>query len=232
MLRECPNHGYFRGEVCPICGEEGRFLMNDHEMEILGKTLAGALRHFPNRFNLNMDSHGWVSLTEFVRNLRAKQRRFRWLTPRHVLAMIETDPKGRYQELNGRIRATYGHTIDIDLDLPTDDIPEKLYFPTSEGEIDNILENGITRQDRKMVHLSGTYEAAMAAGRVRTREPIILEVDAEGAIDSGLIIMRAGKFVYLTDAIPPEFLALVKKNLDEEESGEENSEEDTEADNE
>ncbi len=212
MLRECSEHGYFRGEVCPICGEEGRFLMNDHEMESLGKTLAGALRHFPSRFNLDMDSHGWVSLTDFVRNLTRKQRRFKWVRAYHITALIETDPKGRYQELNGRIRATYGHSIDLDLDLPTDDIPEKLYFPTDEGEIDEILEDGITKQDRKMVHLSGTYDAAVTAGRVRTRDPIILEVDAEGAIESGIIIMHAGKFVYITDAVPPEFIAIIKKN--------------------
>ncbi|MCD6399514.1 RNA 2'-phosphotransferase [candidate division WOR-3 bacterium] len=195
--------------------------MNDHEMESLGKTLAGALRHFPSRFNLDMDRHGWVSLTDFVRSLTRKQRRFKWVRPYHITALIETDPKGRYQELNGRIRATYGHSIDLDLDLPTDDIPEKLYFPTDEGVIDEILENGITKHDRKMVHLSGTYEAAMAAGRVRTRDPIILEVDAEGAIESGIIIMHAGKFVYITDAIPPEFLAIIKKNTEDEATEEE-----------
>ena len=35
MLKECGSHGYFREEFCPHCGSEGKFLLNDEEVEIL-----------------------------------------------------------------------------------------------------------------------------------------------------------------------------------------------------
>ena len=33
MIRECEDHGYFRDEKCPYCGEEGKFMMSDYEVE-------------------------------------------------------------------------------------------------------------------------------------------------------------------------------------------------------
>ena len=60
MLRQCPEHGYFRGEKCPVCTQKGKFLMNDNELNSLGRILAGILRHFPEKFNLDIDKNGWV----------------------------------------------------------------------------------------------------------------------------------------------------------------------------
>ena len=45
MIRECEEHGYHRNERCPLCGEEGKFLMSDFEVEKIGRSLAGILRH-------------------------------------------------------------------------------------------------------------------------------------------------------------------------------------------
>src|SRR5208282_4125083 len=41
MLKECAQHGYFRAEVCPVCGQPCRFLMNDRELDHLGRVLTG-----------------------------------------------------------------------------------------------------------------------------------------------------------------------------------------------
>ena len=66
VLKECRTHGYFRCEECPICGEQGRFLMNEEELDKIGRTMAGVLRHFPERYGLKMDKHGWVDLNDFI----------------------------------------------------------------------------------------------------------------------------------------------------------------------
>ncbi|MCJ2669599.1 MAG: RNA 2'-phosphotransferase [Candidatus Thermoplasmatota archaeon] len=206
MLKECRSHGFFRGEICPNCGDKSKFLLDDRELELLGRTMAGILRHFPERYGLDMDEQGWVDLRDFVTAVQIRHKKFRFLKPHHVLGIIDTDPKGRYQFLEGKIRATYAHSCDVDLDLPTDDIPEILYFPTTEEECSILLEIGLKPSDRKMVHLSGTLPSAMEAGRVRVNDPVILEVDAEKATDEGVEIGKAGKTVYTTKDIPPDYL--------------------------
>ena len=206
LLRECKDHGYFRDEVCPLCGQEGRFLMDTEELESLGRTMAGTLRHFPEKFELNMDPQGFVDLREFIGAVQRRKMRLRWLRPHHIIAIIETDPKGRYEYRDGKIRATYGHTINLDLDLPTAGIPETLYYSTTTEEVEIVIETGLKPSDRKKVHLSKTYNDALNAGKVRTPEPIILEIDAKKAQAAGIVIQKAGKTVYLAESVPPEFI--------------------------
>lgn len=213
MLKECRTHGYFRSEDCPICGEQGRFLMNEEELDKIGRTMAGVLRHFPERYGLKMDKHGWVDLNDFIHSVVVRQRRFRWLKSHHILAIIDTDPKGRYQFRDGMIRATYAHSVDVELDLPTRNVPEILYYPTTKEEKDVLMETGLMPSDRKMVHLSKTMEAAVIAGMVRDSEPLIFEVNAAGVIESGHVIKKAGNTVFTVDAVPAEFLKLVDQKV-------------------
>jgi putative RNA 2'-phosphotransferase len=145
MLKECRTHGYFRAEDCPVCGDEGRFLMNEEELDRIGRTMAGVLRHFPERYGLTMDEQGWIDLEQFVTAVQARQRMFRWLKTHHIMAVIETDPKGRYQFREGKIRATYAHSIEVKLDLPTRDIPDVLYYPTTQEA--SRPKNGPPQQD-------------------------------------------------------------------------------------
>ncbi|MGD0818571.1 MAG: RNA 2'-phosphotransferase [Methanomassiliicoccales archaeon] len=216
MLRECSEHGYFRGDICPVCGEEGKFLMNEQELEQIGRTMAGVLRHFPEKFGLEMDEQGFINLREFVNALKNQSKRYHWLRPHHIIAIIETDPKGRYQISNDMIRATYGHSIELDLRLPTENIPDSLYYPTTPEEADILLETGLKPSDRKMVHLSKTYNDALSAGKVRTGEPIILEIDAKRAVEEGIVIGQAGRTVFLAPEIPSECLRKAEPPVEEE----------------
>ncbi|MCA1812843.1 MAG: RNA 2'-phosphotransferase [Halobacteriales archaeon] len=206
MLRECKSHGYFRGDVCQECGEEGKFLMNEHELNRCGRIMAGVLRHFPEKFGVEMDEHGWVDVQDLVMQIRRQKDKLHWLKPHHVEAIVLTDPKGRYQYDKDRVRATYGHSLEVDLDLPTDDIPDTLYYPVAEEELDVVLERGLQPTERKSVHLSATFMNAVEAGQRRGAQPIILEVDAKRAISDGVVIKQAGKTVYITDSIPSKFL--------------------------
>ncbi|MEM2869255.1 MAG: RNA 2'-phosphotransferase [Thermoplasmata archaeon] len=207
MIKECRTHGYFRADACPNCKEPGKFLMNDEEVDQLGRILAGVLRHFPERFQLSLDGHGWVDIRALVEAVRQRRSQFHWLRPHHIVAMAATDPKGRYQVERGRVRATYGHSIEVDLDLPTDGIPDELYYPATEEEVPILLETGLKPSDRKHVHLSLTPESAADAGSHRTEKPVILRVDAKGAVEGGVVIKRAGKTVFITKEIPPEYLS-------------------------
>ena len=121
-------------------------------------------------------------------------------------ALVETDPKGRYQLKNGRLRATYAHTLDLELDLPTDTNPEHLYFGCSVEDSEEYLEHGLYPGDRNMLHLSSTRLNALEAGRHIIGKPIVLLVDVRAAEKEGNIIMKAGTTVYLAKEIPNQFL--------------------------
>ncbi|MCK4416102.1 MAG: RNA 2'-phosphotransferase [Thermoplasmatales archaeon] len=212
MLGECKEHGYYRGESCPVCGEKGKFLMNDRELNSLGRIIAGVLRHFPEKLGVMIDGHGWVDISEFVEAIGISRSGFHWLRNHHIDAIALTDPKGRYQLDGGMVRATYGHTIDVNLDdLSLADIDE-FFYPVTEEEIDIILEGGLNPIDRKNVHLSGSIEKALEAGRVRTEEPLIIKIDGAKAKKDGIKIYHAGKDVYITDRIDAKYISKVDES--------------------
>ena len=209
MLSECDEHGYFRGNSCPICNDKGKFLMSDKELSSLSRIMAGALRHFPEKLGLMMDGKGWVDITLLIESIGSGRSGFNWLRLHHIKAVVNTDERGRYQIDGGMIRATYGHSINVNLDdLPLADIDE-FYYPVTEEEADIILERGLHPIDRKKVHLSGSIEKALEAGKVRAEEPQILMIDGEKAKKDGIKIYKAGKQVYTTDGINPEYLSKV-----------------------
>lgn len=213
-LKVCEMHGPFRGEKCPICGAEGKLVLNDWELEALSKIITGILRHFPEKFNVKLDEHGWAKISDIALGIRNRERKFRWLKDYHIEDFIITDPKGRFQMDPDKktVRAVYGHSIDIDLsDLPKDGIPSKLYYAISPEEEEFIGEIGIKAGERKWVHLSKSYEEAYIAGLHRTDNPIILEINAEDAIRDGFEFYRATKTIYITREIPPRYIKKARK---------------------
>jgi putative RNA 2'-phosphotransferase len=208
MLAQCRTHGYYRGDRCPLCDEPGRFVMKDHEIDRIGRMMALILRHQPERFGVKMDGRGWVDLDEFTEAIRRARGNYaRWLRREHIEAVVETDEKGRYQIDGGMVRATYAHSVNVNLDDLPEAVVETLYFPVSEEELDIVLESGLRPSDRNKIHLSASPDKAYSAGRVHVADPIILQIDVKKASEAGNFIFRAGKSVYITDAVEPEHLS-------------------------
>ncbi len=205
-LRNCERHGPFRGgDACPECGSAGKLLMNDREIEAVGRILAGMLRHFPDRYGIRLNEHGWARIYTIVPAIKAQKRQFGWISPYHIEALAKTDPKERYQ-VNDRkeIRATYGHTIPIKIDdFPSDGIPGILYYQTTDEEMEFIPETGISPSDKTWVHLSSTYRKAYVAGLYHVDNPRVIGIDAAAMLEAGLDIRRATSDVYLTGEISP-----------------------------
>ncbi len=211
MLAECPEHGYYRGKTCPECKKEGKFLMDDREVRKLSSVLIGILRHFPQQFNVKLDTHGWADIDEVCNAIKSRIDRFYWLRKKHVVALALTDEKGRYQLREGKIRATYAHTIEVDLsDLPDADV-DTLYYPVTEEELEIVLEQGLLPTDRNKVHLSGSVEKAMEAGKTRVDNPVILKIDAKKAMEEGVVIKKAGKEVYIADEIDAKYISVMEQ---------------------
>ena len=211
MIRECSTHGYFSDDdLCPACNSEGKFIMRGNERDSLARRLALALRHAPEKFDLEMDINGWIDIKDIIRQFKkSNERRYHWLRPHHFRAISETDPKGRYEVRGNVIRATYGHSLEIELDLPTDNIPTSLFYPCSPDEAENLLEVGISPSGRSHVHLSATVRSAAEAGKVHHSRPAILEVDTASMVASGDTVWHAGVTVYLADSVAGEYLSVL-----------------------
>jgi putative RNA 2'-phosphotransferase len=204
-IAACDEHAYFEGGSCPICGAEGRAVLEADRRTQLSTFLSGALRHFPEDAGLSLDDRGWADYSEVV---DAVTRRYDWAEPEHVEGVILTDPKGRFERAGERVRAAYGHSVDVTLDAPETPVPDELYHGTTPGSVEAIREEGLKPMDRQRVHLSETVEEAREVGRRRAGDPTVFAIDTAAMAADGRRIVRRGRGVYTTDRVPPEYLSL------------------------
>ncbi len=150
-----------------------------------------------------MDSEGWVHVDELIERLEGRNLS---VDPDRIRTVVERDPKGRYEINGSEVRARYGHSLDgVDPTLPSADV-EVLYHGTSPDAAESILTEGLQKQGRQKVHLSSTVEEARKVGQRHCREPVVLQVDARGALQAGNRIERASDVVYVADEISADHL--------------------------
>lgn len=206
MIKRCSQHGLFRGEHCE-CGSAGQLVLDESKTEQLGRLVAGALRHFPDDLGLVMDTNGWVDLSVLGEVVRSRHR---WANKNLIIALVESDPKRRYEidSSKSKIRARYGHSVRVDLDHPDNTIP-RLYYGASEEEADRILEIGLKPASQRYVHLSTTPEKAWHVATFRTGNPRVIQADAAAAQASGIKMMTVNADIVISDAIPAEYLSML-----------------------
>lgn len=203
-IRRCGDHGHFAGEACPACGASGESVLDGNRRKRLSTFLSGALRHFPEDVGIAPDERGWVERGSLV---AAATRKYDWAEPEHVDAVIATDPKGRYERDGERVRAAYGHSIDVDLgEGGEESIPDRLYHGTAPRNLDAIRREGLKPMGRRQVHLSGTREEAEEVGRRHAPDPVVLVVDAAGMARDGRRVAKRGRGTYTVDRVPPEYV--------------------------
>jgi len=168
------------------------------------KFLSYVLRHHPDAIGVELDAAGWIDIGVL---LDALARHGRPLT-RETLDRLVADgtDKKRLEVAGDRIRAAQGHSVEVDLGLPPAPPPETLYHGTVAAVLDRIRAEGLRPQGRTHVHLSTDRETATRVGARRGR-PVILTVDAAGMHRAGHAFYLAANGVWLTDAVPPQWLA-------------------------
>jgi len=168
----------------------------------LSKFLSFILRHDPAKYDLDLDKHGYTA-TEKV--LEVLQKRFTHFKEEDLLDLVKADPKGRFEIKGDKIRATYGHSVEVVPEAESTLPPEVLYHGTSEESVERILSEGLKPMDRQFVHLSMTKKDAYMVGSRHTHEPIVLEILARDAAESGIKFYKEGK-LFLAKEVPAEYI--------------------------
>lgn len=204
----CADHGFATRSRCPVCGGAADRLLSGPERERLSKFLSGALRHFPDDVGLSLDDRGWTSFDALV---EAVSERYPWLDApaAAIAAVVETDSKGRFERDDGRVRAAYGHSVDVSLESIDASVPDALYHGTAPRNRAAVLEAGIRPMGRQAVHLSATVEGAREVGRRHAPDPLVFVVDAAAMLADGRRIAKRGRGTYTTPRVPPTYLAVL-----------------------
>ncbi|MFC8506341.1 RNA 2'-phosphotransferase [Streptomyces sp. NPDC057411] len=177
--------------------------MNDEKRTVkVSKYLSKHLRHQPERIGLVLDPHGWTEIDALLRAAAAHGFPITRAELDHVVAVND---KKRFAIEGTRIRASQGHTVEVDLDLPAAEPPAYLYHGTVAAVLPAIRAEGLRPMARHHVHLSPDRETATRVGARRGR-PVVLSVDAGAMHRAGHLFHVSANGVWLTDAVPPRYI--------------------------
>lgn len=166
-------------------------------------TLAYYLRHDD---TYDFDPKGWRSVENLCGDLG--------FSLEELVDIVKNDQKGRFEldEQMMRVRALYGHSVDVYPDLQVGIPPETLYHGTSLDRLDNILKEGLKPMSRKFVHLSADIDTALKVG-MRHGTPVVFKLNAQRMAENGNVfyLSRSTKSeIWVVESVVlPEFLTLI-----------------------
>ena len=171
----------------------------------VSKFLSFVLRHKPDEIGLTLGAEGWANIDELIEKANTAGTTF---DRADLLGVVASSDKKRFSlSADGlKIRAAQGHSVSVDLGLPSQEPPSILYHGTAMQFVEAILSEGLKPQARQQVHLSSDEETALQVGR-RHGKPLVFRIDTAAMRGRGHKFYRADNGVWLTDMVPPEFLA-------------------------
>jgi putative RNA 2'-phosphotransferase len=178
--------------------------MTDKETIRTSKFLSLILRHEPERVELILGEAGWVGVNEL---LHAVNHHGLALTLDELKHVVATSDKKRFafSEDGRRIRASQGHSVEVDLQYAPQTPPEILFHGTATRFLDGIRKVGLQRMQRHDVHLSTETKVTFQVGG-RHGKPVLLSIRAGDMHRAGFVFRCSANGVWLVDHVPPQFI--------------------------
>lgn len=169
----------------------------------ISKYISLILRHKPEVIGIQLDEHGWADVNALLSGISRK-----YPINRDILdEIVRSDEKQRYSfsEDGTKIRASQGHSVQVDVDIQRPEPPETLYHGTDWRFAASIEARGLIPKRRLYVHLSPDPKTAEKVGR-RHGEPVIYPVNARQMHKDGYLFYLSANGVWLTKAVPAHYL--------------------------
>lgn len=178
--------------------------MDEEAQKRISKFLSYALRHRPDEVGLELDSAGWAEVSAV---LDAADEHGHAITLDELRIVVRDNDKQRFafSPDGSRIRASQGHSIEVDLGYAPTEPPEVLFHGTVDRFLDSIRQQGLRKGKRHHVHLSRDPKTAVQVGERRGRA-IVLRVRASAMHRAGFQFFLSQNGVWLCEHIPPEYI--------------------------
>src|SRR6185437_2977524 len=148
-------------------------MISEKQITHISKFLSLVLRHQPETIGIELDQNGWTDVNLLIEKANIYGIQFDKKTLKHV---VETNSKKRFDfnETLDKIRASQGHSVEIELGYSNQKPPKILFHGTGEKSVKSILDAGLKKRSRQHVHLSSNFETAIKVGQ-RHGKPFVFK---------------------------------------------------------
>lgn len=179
-------------------------MTTDKQLTHISKFLSLVLRHQPETISIQLDQNGWTDVNDLIEKANNYGVKFDRETLNHIVA-TNTKKRFAFNDTLDKIRASEGHSINIELGYKNEKTPKFLFHGTAEKSVKSILDTGLEKRNRHHVHLSGDIETAIKVGQ-RHGKPFVFKVFAEQMYNDNFQFFISDNGVWLTDNVPTKYL--------------------------
>jgi len=179
-------------------------MISEKQITSISKFLSLVLRHQPETIGIELDQNGWTDVDTLLEKSNSYGIKLDNVTLKHI---VETNLKKRFafSDTFDRIRASQGHSVEIELAYTSQRPPKTLYHGTCEKSVLSILDTGLHKQNRQQVHLSADIETAIKVGQ-RHGKPFVFRVLTDQMFNDKFEFFLSDNGVWLTDNVPTKYL--------------------------
>ena len=176
----------------------------EKKLKQISKFMSLVLRHKPETIGLKLNENGWANVQEMIDKMNTTGAD---VDIELIHTIVETNDKKRFafNEDKTMIRASQGHSVEVDLNLNEVQPPEFLYHGTIQESVDIIRLEGLKKMSRQHTHLSKDKESAIKVGS-RRGKPVILVIRAAAMHADGYRFYLSANEVWLTDEVPVQYI--------------------------
>ena len=186
-------------------------MINDNE---LSKVISHALRHEPDKYNIELSKDGWVAIVDLVKGIRNNIIGLTYITEDDIINLVVSAKKKRHEIFDGRIRALHGHSLIIGGEWKSIKPPAILYHATSTGRIARIEKEGLKPMERQFVHLATTQEAANEVALKKYQSVVLLQINALAAFENSIPFYSNNEdAIWMCECVPPEYLSVSESKV-------------------
>jgi putative RNA 2'-phosphotransferase len=124
-------------------------MLSKEETTRISKQLSYVLRHNPGAIGIRLDEQGWTAVEELIEKMQKNEPAFNVKILKHI---VDTNSKKRFafNEDGTRIRASQGHSVEVDLNYTESLPPDYLFHGTTGKHMSSILKEGLQRMNSIM----------------------------------------------------------------------------------
>lgn len=176
----------------------------------ISKLLSYILRHNPEEIHIVLDGKGYAKVDELLENINKYKDKN--ITFTDLEEIVENNNKKRFAFNDDKtlIRASQGHSINVDVELEKKIPPEVLFHGTDRKFLNSITEKGLLASGRLYVHLSDDIETAKNVGKRHGKDLIIFSIDTKKMCDDGVEFFISQNLVWLVKNVDKKYLSILE----------------------
>lgn len=176
------------------------------QLEGLARMLTYILCHRPDEFGLVLSGDGFVPVKHLLQTLTAEPG-WGFVRRHHLDQVVGLISPPAFEIAAEQIRAL--HPKPAQLRRPAGEPPPALLYVAIPPKAHaRVWEEGLKPPPDRELVLATTKDTAIKLGRRRTRDPIVVIVQAQAAASRGIALLGYGEGLFLAPALPRDLLQL------------------------